>query len=132
MSTLREFVGKNPPPRSDRTPVEDRVGAMLPGDGEPEEHVVEKLVPSAGEIDLQMARAKAAHELAEKHPDEGAVLGEAIPDEGGETRPYEGGTPTTEGSMAPRRRRRDRVCRAGPRAAPKGPSARGFPIVKGD
>lgn len=131
--SLRDVAGKNAPLREEceRTPVEERVGAMMPGDGDAEDHILEELDPSAGTIDLMMATAKAAHKMAEENPERGAEHGgPSLPDGGGETRPYEGGTLATEGERAPTPK--DRVGRAGPRTAPKGPAARGFPIVKGD
>lgn len=135
VKTLRDLIGKQPEPENPRTEAEERVGAMMPGDGEATDHIVEELLPSEGEIDFLMARAKAAHQLADENPDQGAVhLGwEATEDEGGETRPYDPDLGATEGPNASVRK--DRAGRAGPRttrATPKGPSARGFPIVKGD
>ena len=131
--SLRDLIGQNPPLReeSERTETEKRVGAMLPGDGDPTGHLLEELDPSAGTIDFMMATAKTAHRMAEENPERGAG-GPATPDRGGEVRPYEGGKHATEGEMAPRRRQSDRAGRAGPRTTSKGPSARGFPIVKGD
>lgn len=130
--TLRDLIGEQPESENPRTWAEDRVGAMMPGDGDVTDHIVEELLPSDGEIDLLMARAKAAHHLADENPEQGAVhLGwEAEPDEGGKTRPYDSNLGATEGPHAPKHK--DRAGRAGPRATPKGPSARGFPIIKGD
>ena len=134
--TLRDLVEKNPPIRETRTDAEDRVGAMMPGDGEPTEHIMEELLPSEGEIDFRMAHAKAIHRLAEENPDKGAIhLGwEPVEDEGGKTRPYEKNLGDTRGPYAPKLK--ERAGRAGPRARrqsnSKGPSARGFPIIKAD
>jgi hypothetical protein len=68
--------------------VEDQCISALPGDMEPEEHIVERLVPTEGIIARQMAQAREGHRVAEEFPDRGAYHGgPPIPDMGGVTVP---------------------------------------------
>lgn len=63
-------------------------GAMLPGDGEPEEHAVEQVAPTRGVIQRQMEQAREGHRLAEEEPERGAYHGgPPVPDMGGVTMP---------------------------------------------
>ena len=55
--------------------VEDQRISALPGDMEPEEHIVERLAPTEGIIARQMAQAREGHRIAEEFPDRGAYHG---------------------------------------------------------
>lgn len=63
----------------------ERQTAMLPGDGDPEEHPFESLFPTEGTIQRTMTRLREVHREAEENPHKGAVhYGiEPIPDMGG-------------------------------------------------
>jgi len=64
--------------------------AMLPGDGDPEDHIVEQTVSSKGLIQRKMEQAREGHRIAEEHPERGAYHGgPPLPDKGGETFPYD-------------------------------------------
>lgn len=68
--------------------IEDQCVAALPGDMEPEEHIVERLAPTKGIIARQMEEARAAHREAEEHPERGAYHGgPPVEDMGGVTVP---------------------------------------------
>jgi hypothetical protein len=67
--------------------VESRT-SMMPGDGDPEDHIVEQLAPTKGVIRRQMEQAREGHRVAEEDPERGAYHGGApIPDMGGITMP---------------------------------------------
>jgi len=55
--------------------IEDQCVSALPGDMEPEEHIVERLAPTAGVIARQMAQAREGHRIAEEFPERGAYHG---------------------------------------------------------
>lgn len=58
--------------------------SMMPGDGDPEMHIVEVLAPTRGVIHRQMDQARKGHRTAEEHPERGAYHGGSpIPDMGG-------------------------------------------------
>jgi|GEM_PF-5073419 len=68
----------------------DRFVAMLPGDGEPEDHVFEKLVPSKGRNRRVLEQAREGHRVAEEDPERGAYHGgPPVSDMGGVTVPYD-------------------------------------------
>lgn len=65
-----------------------KTGAMLPGDGEPEDHAIEQVAPTKGVIRAKMEAARRGHRVAEEHPERGAYHGgPPIPDMGGVTVP---------------------------------------------
>lgn len=65
-----------------------KMGAMLPGDGDPEDHAIEQVVPTKGAIRRKMEQARRGHRVAEEHPERGAYHGgPPIPDMGGVTVP---------------------------------------------
>lgn len=67
--------------------IENRT-SMMPGDGDPEEHIVEVLAPTRGVIQRQMEQAREGHRVAEEYPERGAYHeGPPIPDMGGITVP---------------------------------------------
>jgi len=62
--------------------------SMMPGDGDPEEHIVEVLAPTKGVIRRQMEEARKGHCVAEEDPERGAYHGgPPVPDMGGVTVP---------------------------------------------
>lgn len=62
--------------------------SMMPGDGDPEEHIVEVLAPTKGVIRRQMEEARKGHRVAEEDPERGAYHGgPPVPDMGGVTVP---------------------------------------------
>lgn len=97
---LRNLAKKNPPLRegSGQTDLDSRRVAGMPGDGEPEDHVVEQLAPSAGRNAREMEKARRGHRIAEEDPERGAWhLGiPPTPDQGGETQEYTGDLGGTE------------------------------------
>jgi hypothetical protein len=89
--SLRDLVKKNPPLRTgSQQGLESECVAMLPGDGEPEDHVLERLAPSTGRISRLVEEARRAHRLAEENPERGAWHQgiPPTPDLGGETQEY--------------------------------------------
>jgi len=73
---------------SETLEVEDQRIAALPGDMEPEDHIVEKLAPTEGVIARLMAQAREGHRIAEEFPERGAYHGgPPMEDMGGVTVP---------------------------------------------
>lgn len=79
---------------TDKTPeLEDLLVSALPGDMDPEDHVVERIAPSKGIIARQLERARVAHREAEAHPERGASVGGSFAEDlGGITVPYDART----------------------------------------
>lgn len=99
--SIRDLIKHNPPLREEceRTAAEEVVKSMLPGDGEPEDHIVETLVPSKGTNAREMEEARRGHRLAEEQPERGAYHHGVppTPDNGGETQGYTPSLGQTEG-----------------------------------
>lgn len=113
-----------------RTAAEEQMGAMLPGDGNPEDHFIEQLIPSHGEIARQMAEAREGHRIAEEFPERGAYHGgPPVPDMGGQTVPYSGDDRLYRQDDAPDGPR-SRTSQG--RDVSKAPLTRGFPVIQAD